>query len=79
MLWNVLQSVPNQTILAVLLITYPLLWIVYARYFHPLAKYPGPLLASISRIWLAVDVARGSAEVSQRRLHAKHGDRHLIA
>ena len=26
---------------------------VYYRFFHPLAKFPGPFWASISRLWIA--------------------------
>lgn len=56
------------------LVIYWLTWIIYARRFHPLAKHPGPFLASITRWWLIVDVARGSAEKTQRRLHAAYGE-----
>ncbi|KAF2633131.1 cytochrome P450 [Macroventuria anomochaeta] len=47
-------------------------WILYARCIHPLAKFPGPLLASVTRLWLIFDVASGNAEKSQRRLHEKY-------
>jgi hypothetical protein len=48
-------------------------WIVYARCFHPLAKFPGPLLASVTRLWLICDVATGAAEKTQARLHEQYG------
>ncbi|GAB7353809.1 hypothetical protein MBLNU459_g4187t1 [Dothideomycetes sp. NU459] len=56
-----------------LLLTYYLLWIVYARTLHPLARVPGPFLASISRLWVVHHLLRGDMEHEQRRLHAKHG------
>ncbi|KAL3487019.1 cytochrome P450 [Aspergillus germanicus] len=48
-------------------------WIFYARFFHPLAKIPGPFWASISRYWLAYQVSTGKADVIQRGLHGKYG------
>lgn len=41
-------------------------WIVYTRFFHPLAKVPGPWLASVSRVWYMVHVSRGDMEKTQR-------------
>ncbi|RAR15793.1 pisatin demethylase [Stemphylium lycopersici] len=55
---------------------YCLAWIIYARYLHPLAKYPGPFVASITRFWYIVDVARGSSEKTQRHLHELYGRSH---
>lgn len=57
-----------------LAVTYSLVWIIYARRFHPLAKYPGPFFASITRWWLIIDVTRGSADYTQKRLHAIYGE-----
>ncbi|PYH98620.1 cytochrome P450 [Aspergillus ellipticus CBS 707.79] len=47
-------------------------WIFYAKWLHPLAKFPGPPLAAVSRIWIALHVARGKAETEQKQLHAKY-------
>ncbi|KAI9370285.1 cytochrome P450 [Aspergillus egyptiacus] len=55
------------------LATYWIVWIVYARTFHPLAKFPGPFWASITRIWTVLHVLPGDAEKRQRQLHAKYG------
>ena len=52
---------------------YCLAWVIYTRWFHSLAKYPGPFMASITRLWLVVDVARGKSEETQRRLHRIYG------
>lgn len=35
---------------------------------------PGPFLAKISNIWRFFDVANGSAEATQYKLHQRHGD-----
>ena len=51
-----------------------LLWVVYTMCFHPLSKYPGPVLASISRWWLIADMASGTTDRTQRQLHAKYGN-----
>ncbi|KAI9039408.1 cytochrome P450 [Aspergillus affinis] len=47
-------------------------WIFYARWLHPLAKFPGPPLAAVSRLWIVMMVARGRAENEQRQLHRKY-------
>ncbi|KAL4882734.1 cytochrome P450 [Aspergillus karnatakaensis] len=54
-------------------ITYWVIWIVYARYFHPLSRFPGPFWASITRIWTLLHVLPGDAEKTQRALHARYG------
>jgi hypothetical protein len=53
------------------LLAYWLLWIVYARTFHPLAKIPGPLWASTSRTWLMYRMYLGDLEIHQRALHER--------
>ncbi|KAL5003665.1 cytochrome P450 [Aspergillus recurvatus] len=54
-------------------LTYWTVWIIYARWFHPLAKFPGPFGASVSRIWTVLHVLPGDAEKAQRKLHEKYG------
>ncbi|KAE8151416.1 cytochrome P450 [Aspergillus avenaceus] len=48
-------------------------WILYARWLHPLSKFPGPPLAAISRIWTVLHVLRGKAQDEQKALHQKYG------
>ncbi|EOA88692.1 uncharacterized protein SETTUDRAFT_106678 [Exserohilum turcica Et28A] len=67
------QQLNSLVLLPILLLACCIVWIVYARYLHPLAKYPGPFFASITRLWLIVDVARGGCEKTQRQLHEKYG------
>lgn len=48
-------------------------WIFYAKWLHPLARFPGPPLAAVSRLWIVMHVARGHAESEQRKLHMRYG------
>lgn len=48
------------------LAVYYLAWIIYARTLHPLAKIPGPWLASFSRIWYMIQIYRGDMDKTQR-------------
>ncbi|KAL4961365.1 cytochrome P450 [Aspergillus stella-maris] len=59
---------------AALVILYGVLRVLYLRHIHPYSKYPGPFLASVSRIWLAQQVIRGRVHKTQRELHQQHGD-----
>lgn len=61
-----------QGVLAVFIV-YWTLWIIYARWFHPLAKFPGPFWASISRVWTVLHVLPGDAEKTQKKLHERYG------
>lgn len=42
--------------------------------FHPLAKYPGPVLGKISQLWLAWNALDGKVNLYMRRVHEKYGD-----
>jgi len=66
-------SLSNFLMLMGALVVYWIVWIIYARYFHPLSKVPGPCLASVSRLWYMCQIARGDMEYTQRRLHAQYG------
>lgn len=53
-----MYSLLHSTILGTLQVTGLLLvlavgYIIYLRYFHPLAKYPGPFWASVTNFWKA--------------------------
>ncbi|KAL4739822.1 cytochrome P450 [Aspergillus similis] len=54
-------------------LAYWISWIIYTRWFHPLAKFPGPFWASVSRVWTVLHVLPGDAEKTQRKLHEKYG------
>jgi hypothetical protein len=70
---NLTPPFASLILIPALLLILSLAWIIYARCFHPLAKYPGPFCASITRLWLIIDVAQGSSEKTQRRLHERYG------
>jgi hypothetical protein len=42
--------------------------------FHPLAKYPGPILARISRLWAVYGVIRGKQHMDSHELFLRYGD-----
>ena len=48
--------------------------ILKRRIFSPLSKYPGPFLASISRIWYTYINWRGTQHEVLPKLHEKYGD-----
>ncbi|UCK59433.1 hypothetical protein AFCA_002248 [Aspergillus flavus] len=54
-------------------VTYWAVWIIYTRWFHPLAKFPGPFWASVTRAWTLLHVLHGDTEKRQMKLHAKYG------
>ncbi|KAF2759884.1 putative toxin biosynthesis cytochrome P450 monooxygenase [Pseudovirgaria hyperparasitica] len=54
-------------------LSYLIYSIVYNRYFHPLAKYPGPWLWTISRAPFAISLARGDLVHDTHRYHQKYG------
>ncbi|PKY05791.1 cytochrome protein [Aspergillus campestris IBT 28561] len=52
-----------------------ILWkVVYNRHIHPLSHYPGPFLASVSRIPFATAYIRGHLHTYVRNLHQTYGD-----
>lgn len=50
-----------------------LIYIVYQRYFHPLSKYPGPFLASITDLWQVSVLRTGRLPSLLVDLHEKYG------
>lgn len=60
-------------LLSVLVIVYGFIQALYNRYFHPLARFPGPLLASFTNFWKVYQVAAGNYEDVLLDLHRRHG------
>lgn len=56
----------------ILLLINWLLWIVYCRTLHPLAKVPGPVWPSLSRTWLMYRMFLGDYHLVQEALHKKY-------
>jgi cytochrome P450 len=52
---------------------YTAFYIVYQRWWHPLAKYPGPWLASITDLWQVKQFLSLKQPYNLADLHAKHG------
>jgi hypothetical protein len=49
-------------------------YVVYQRFFSPLAGVPGPFLASLTSFWLSWISVRGDMIRVFEKLHDKHGD-----
>ncbi|KAI9681735.1 MAG: hypothetical protein M1822_007087 [Bathelium mastoideum] len=47
---------------------------IYNLYFHPLAKYPGPKLAAVTRLWWLRVQFSGKFPLVVHNLHLKHGE-----
>ncbi|THX98745.1 cytochrome P450 [Aureobasidium pullulans] len=48
-------------------------YVVYQRFFHPLASVPGPFWASLSRLWITKHSWDGDMHRTMIALHEKHG------
>ncbi|RMZ80495.1 hypothetical protein DV736_g6662, partial [Chaetothyriales sp. CBS 134916] len=59
--------------LLMILLAMEVIWIIYARKFHPLAGIPGPWLASVSRLWVILKLHGGDMDIQQRQLHKTYG------
>lgn len=46
---------------------------LYKRYASPLRHYPGPFLASFSRLWKVISTASGNTHLEHIELHRKYG------
>jgi hypothetical protein len=58
---------------ALLLLTTLLLRSLHKRYASPLRKYPGPILASVSRLWKVKSTASGRTHLDHIALHRRYG------
>jgi hypothetical protein len=76
-LWLALQATDKYDVLrvtAALSIAYFMSTCIYSRYFHPLAQFPGPFLASITnlyQVWLYLHV--GAEHLVDEDLHRRYG------
>ena len=48
--------------------------VVYYRFFHPLAKFPGPFWAGVTRLWVAYPDLTGQERPNEcQELHKRYG------
>ncbi|KAI5804901.1 cytochrome P450 [Geopyxis carbonaria] len=75
MLFNHVPSLLQQLLLygPLLLLSYIVVQIIRLRFFHPLSSFPGPFVASITPLWMAVQLALGRSHVQTLNLHRKYG------
>jgi hypothetical protein len=52
---------------------YAFVVIVYRLFFHPLARYPGPILAKITDLYLTYHAWKGDRHLEFYRCHEKYG------
>lgn len=50
-----------------------IVYVVYQRHFHPLSKYPGPFLASITDLWQVYQFMTLKQPYTLTQLHEKYG------
>ena len=55
------------------IITYFTSYAIYNLYFHPLARYPGPLLMRMTRLGYCLRLMRGTLPFDMLELHKKYG------
>lgn len=69
-----LLSIGNFALLGLAYVVFKIVYqIVYYRFFHPLASYPGPFWGSVTRLWLAYHNVKADEPQVVRALHQKHG------
>lgn len=47
--------------------------VIYALFFHPLAKYPGPLLGKLTTLYAAYHAWKGDLHLDIWRCHERYG------
>jgi hypothetical protein len=78
LLGNWLENGRTQPILTILElgVIYFVSVFIYRRFFHPLAKFPGPIAASASTQWLYKRLMTGHAEEAFEKLHEHYSTFH---
>jgi hypothetical protein len=67
-------SLSNFFVLSIAYILFKVIYqIVYYRWFHPLAKFPGPFWAAVTRLWIAYRNIQGDECQVNLALHKRYG------
>ena len=78
MILTVHSAIPNLSLLFLLpcvaLLAYLFCLAVYRLYFHPLAKYPGPLLAKLTDLYSTYHAWKGDRHLEFWRCHERYGN-----
>ncbi|KAF7890041.1 uncharacterized protein EAF02_002456 [Botrytis sinoallii] len=56
------------------IILYPTATVIYNLFFHPLRKFPGPILWRSSRLPYIISLVRGNLVLDQMKIHEKYGE-----
>lgn len=59
--------------LGMVIMAVALSYVIYYRYLHPLSKYPGPFMASLTNFWKAYQYLTFAFHHNMLELHAKYG------
>lgn len=55
------------------ILLFSIVHVVYHRFFNPCARFPGPAIASISKLWKVLSLLSGEGEKTLMELHKKYG------
>lgn len=58
----------------IIIIFLSLFYVLYQRFLHPLSRYPGPFLASLTDLYKVYLLYTGRLPALLLQLHEKHGD-----
>jgi hypothetical protein len=61
------------SIICTLIVLYLCSYVTYQRFFHPLAKFPGPFLASLTDLWQVAEMLSLKQPYNLTDLHERYG------
>lgn len=70
--WQLITQI-GYAVIAAAVVLQALKQLIYYPFLHPLAKFPGPYWASVSRLWIAKEFYNGTEIETVKKLHEKHG------
>ena len=75
-----LKDVPSYVYYIAIAATYLFSVVIYRRYFHPLAKVPGPFLATVSHLYQFYhnSIRKGQLYLEIEKLHERYGMNTLL-